>query len=101
MRWSHVTPPRDVESLHNILDKRRGWIGWWIVNPIRELNAADIGRTMIYIDGPTREAGTLSSFSRDFAWVRFTTGATAAACPLEKLVFGVNPDPMGPPIKAF
>ena len=84
------------ERIINVHDRRHQWIGTWEAEPF-DLNAltdADIGRTVIYKAACGRgnpEAGTLVSWRLGLAFVRFTTGDTAAACKPGDLLMAVKP----------
>jgi hypothetical protein len=78
--------------LHNVEDRRSGFIGSWLIAPLdyEKLSPFDIGRTVIYRDGHKRiEAGTLASWRDGMVFVRFTRGDTAAATLPADLVFGI------------
>lgn len=68
--------------IHNVRDRRFDWVGSWEVEPLvlSELRAPDIGRTVIYQDHGGAEAGTISSWSEQRLWARFSKGDTDAAC---------------------
>lgn len=88
--------------VHNVIDRRRGWIGPWEVEEetidTARLWAGDEGRTVIYQDSCGRaEAGTLSSWvvgdggeNLGTVWARFSQGDTAAACCPDDLRFAVR-----------
>lgn len=73
--------------IHNVLDRRRGWIGPWEAEPLvyAALCAADVGRTVIYRDHGRAEAGTLTSWRDGMVFARYSTGGTAAAASPENL----------------
>ena len=81
------------EIVHNVSDRRHGWIGSWTVRPLvlAELTEADKGRTVIYRDFGRAEAGSLSSWNGNRVWARFSTGDTAEACNPADLVIAVQP----------
>lgn len=83
-----------MATIHNVHDRRNGWIGSWEASKMDILDLVDsnIGKTVIYVDATDRrEAGTLSSFRGDTVWARFSTGSTAASCRLEDLWLAVKP----------
>lgn len=81
-----------TDMVHNVSDRRRGWIGPWEVEPLtyESLTAHDVGRTVIYRDDHIVEAGTLSSWRDGLVWARYSTGDTAAASRPENLCFGLR-----------
>lgn len=84
---------KQAEIIHNVSDRRYGWIGSWEVEPlyISDLPEADKGRTVIYCDHGRAEAGTLSSWSGDRVWARYSTGDTAAAAAEANLFLAKRP----------
>lgn len=80
-------------NVHNVYDRRHGWIGSWRTAPLayEQLTEADVGRTVIYQDHGRAEAGTLTSFRNGCVWARYGTGDTAACAAAEDLCFGVQP----------
>lgn len=83
-------------KLWNVEDRRHGWVGEWEVSPLSLAYAAldwmDKGRSVIYQNHKKIEVGTITSFNKDFVWVRFgVRGSTSAACKRETLVFAIRP----------
>lgn len=86
--------------VHNVHDRRYGWIGSWETEPldVAKLTEADVGRTVIYRDhlamlDPNRgapEAGTLTSWCGGLVFARYSRGDTAAGAKASDLVFGVR-----------
>lgn len=85
--------------VHNVTDRRKGWIGPWEVDerPLEagNLTPADEGRQVVYTDPnvpePRRsELGVISSWNGWFVHVRFTTGDTAEACTPGNLRFALR-----------
>ena len=78
--------------VHNVDDRRRSWIGPWLVEPLvyDELSPADIGRTVIYQDFGRAEAGTLTSWRNGIVWAKYSRGDTAAGADAKSLMFGVR-----------
>ena len=87
------------EVVHNVSDRRHDWIGPWEVEPLdfAKLSEADVGRTIIYRDHISAEAGTLKSWgwsgTEPVVWGVFHRGDTAAACSPEDLCWGVRSVP--------
>lgn len=81
-----------TELVHNVDDRRRGWIGAWKIEPLDydKLTEADIGRTVIYRDHGRAEAGTLTSWRGGIVFARYSRGDTAAGAAHADLVFGVQ-----------
>lgn len=105
--WNQVDPDRKMNiyqlarayearekpvMVHNVNDRRRGWIGSWEVVPLvyNDLTAADAGRTVIYRDHGRAEAGTLSSWRNGIVFARYSRGDTAAGANPVTLCFGVR-----------
>lgn len=87
--------------VHNVHDRRHGWIGSWDTAPLdfAKLTDADIGRTVIYQDHGRAEAGTLSSWRDGLVFARYSRGDTAAGAHASDVVFGVgraDPHPDAP-----
>jgi hypothetical protein len=80
------------ETIHNVDDRRFGWIGSWDTEPldIDKLTEADIGRTVIYRDHHRAEAGTLTSWRGEIVFARYSRGDTSAGAHSANLVFGVG-----------
>lgn len=78
--------------VHNVDDRRYGWIGSWNVEPldVTKLTKADIGRTVIYRDHGRAEAGTLTSWRDGIVFARYSRGDTAAGANAYNLVFAVG-----------
>lgn len=81
------------DAIHNVDDRRRGWVGGWVVEPLvySWLSQADIGRTVIYRDHGRAEAGTLTSWRDGIVFARYSRGDTSAGADADALVFGVAP----------
>jgi hypothetical protein len=81
------------EIVHNVDDRRRGWVGCWETTPLDydQLGPEHIGRTVIYRDHGRAEAGTLSSWRNGTVFARYSKGDTAAGANASDLVFGVRP----------
>lgn len=83
-----------AEIMHNVDDRRRGWVGSWEVEALdyEKLGAEHVGRTVIYqfYDGRA-EAGTISSWRDGVVFARYTSGITAAGSNAADLVLGVRP----------
>ena len=81
-----------TEIIHNVSDRRHGWIGSWEAEPLvlSDLTPADIGRTVIYRDHGRAEAGTLTSWSTKTVWARYSTGETAAGSHPDNLMLAVK-----------
>lgn len=81
-----------TEIVHNVTDRRHGWIGSWEIAPLEidKLTEADIGRTVIYRDHGRIEVGTLTSWREGIVWARYSTGDTAAGAHAATLVFGIR-----------
>lgn len=79
-----------MTEIHNVHDRRHGWIGSWSIAPldINALTAADIGRTVIYRDHGRAQAGTLTSWRDGIVFARYARGDTAAGANPCDLVFG-------------
>jgi hypothetical protein len=92
-KTDHAQPP--LKTVFNVVDRRHGWIGGWEIGDysLAEINLTDdyIGRTVIYINPTTREAGTLTSFNDELAFARYTTGETAAGANKRDLYFAIRP----------
>lgn len=83
-----------MTTLHNVHDRRYGWIGSWEAEPldVSRLTPADRGRTVIYVDQHGQnEAGTLSSWNAERVWARYSRGDTAAAADPADLWLAVKP----------
>lgn len=81
-------------KIDNVVDRRtRQWIGSWEAEPldVSALTPADVGRTVIYRDYGRAEAGTLTSWTADRVWARYSTGDTAAASHPDNLCLAVQP----------
>lgn len=79
--------------VHNVEDRRHGWIGSWNVEPLSfsKLTEADIGRTVIYRPRHGQaEAGTLVSWRDGLVFARYSRGDTAAASGPDYLCFGTT-----------
>lgn len=78
--------------VHNVSDRRHGWIGSWTIEPLdaSKLTPADIGRTVIYCDHGRAEAGTLTSWRDGLVFARYSRGDTAAGANASDLVFGIS-----------
>jgi hypothetical protein len=78
--------------IHNVHDRRRGFIGSWVTEPLiyEQLCEADIGRTVIYRDHGRAEAGTLTSWRNGIVFARYSQGDTAAGARAADLAFGVR-----------
>lgn len=55
---------------------------------LASLTPADVGREVLYRDGPTREYGRINSWNSWFIYVRFGSGHTGAPCKPEQLEWG-------------
>ncbi len=84
--------------VHNVTDRRYGWIGSWEIGPLdpAKLSVEDIGRTVIYQDYGRAEAGTLSSWRGDLVFARYSRGDTAAGAQASSLSFGIRRDDRHP-----
>lgn len=84
------------EIVHNVHDRRAGWIGPWECEPLvyDDLSPSDVGRTVVYRDHGRTEAGTLSSWRDGRVFARYSTGDTAAGAWATDLVFGVRSVPI-------
>ena len=80
------------DIVHNVDDRRHGWIGSWTVAPldVSKLTNADVGRTVIYRDHGRAEAGTLTSWRDGIVFARYSRGDTAAGANASDLVFGIS-----------
>lgn len=80
-----------IEVVHNVRDRRRGWIGSWLTAPLNidRLTESDIGRTVIYRDFGRQEAGTLTSWRDGIVFARYSQGDTSAGARACDLVFGL------------
>jgi hypothetical protein len=78
--------------VHNVQDRRRGFLGSWITEPLvyDGLSEADVGRTVIYRKYGRAEAGTLTSWRNGIVFARYSRGDTAAGSRATDLVFGVR-----------
>lgn len=78
--------------IHNVDDRRHGWVGAWNVEPLHfaMLTDADVGRTVIYRDHGRAEAGTLTSWRNGIVFARYSRGDTAAGANWRDLVFGIS-----------
>ena len=78
--------------VHNVSDRRHGWIGSWNIEPldVSKLTENDIGRTVIYRDHGRAEAGTLTSWRKGIVFARYSSGDTAAGANASDLVFGID-----------
>lgn len=106
--WKTVDPDRTMDvyqlarlyqarerkpmMIHNVDDRRRGWVGSWEAVPLvyDALTAEDVGRTVIYRDHGRAEAGTLSSWRDGTVFARYSRGDTAAGANPANLCFGVR-----------
>ncbi len=81
-----------VEVVHNVDDRRHGWVGSWEIEPLvyAWLGPADVGRTVIYRDHGRAEAGTLSSWRDGKVFARYSRGDTAAGADADALSFGIR-----------
>jgi hypothetical protein len=74
------------ETVINVSDKRRGWIGSWETEPlvVSQLGPDDVGRTVIYRDYGRAEAGTLSSWRGNTVFAKLViVGGYSARAPDE------------------
>jgi hypothetical protein len=78
--------------IDNVHDRRNGFVGSWEAEPLvyYELHPSDVGRTVIYKNGVTVEAGTLESWCGGRVYVRYSTGETAAGADPTNLSFGIQ-----------
>lgn len=95
------------QVVHNVDDRRYGWVGSWDTEPLdlAKLTDADIGRTVIYRDYGRAQAGTLTSWRNGLVFARYSRGDTSAGAHASSLVFGVaraddHPDTPGIPGEA-
>lgn len=81
-----------AEVVHNVLDRRRRWIGSWLTTQldINKLTETDIGRTVIYRDHGRAEAGTLTSWRDGIVFAKYSRGDTSAGANASDLVFGIT-----------
>jgi hypothetical protein len=80
------------EIVHNVDDRRHGWIGSWEIEPLdfAKLSEGDLGRTVIYRDHGRAEAGTLTSWRDGIVFARYSSGDTSAGANACDMAFGVK-----------
>lgn len=75
-------------EIHNVIDRRRGWIGAFEAEPLNvsNLTEADVGSEVVYRPADGRsEVGVLTSWRDGVVFARYSTGDTAAAAKPEHL----------------
>ena len=79
--------------VHNVDDRRRGWVGSWEAAPLdfEKLPPDILGRTVIYQDYGRAEAGTVTSYRDGLIFARYSRGDTAAGAKAQDLLIGVRP----------
>lgn len=79
--------------VHNVDDRRRGYVGSWEAEPLdfENLPPDILGRTVIYQDHGRAEAGTVTSYRDGLVFARYSRGDTAAGAKAADLVLGVRP----------
>jgi hypothetical protein len=73
-------PMTTRKIVNNVRDGRRGWIGSFEVEPLvyDALSPEHIGRTVVYQDFGSAEAGTLTSWRNGIVFARYSRGDTSA-----------------------
>ena len=86
-----ITPPVKPTILHNVHDRRIGWIGPWEVEPLPvTLGPEHVGRTVIYKSHNLAGAGTITSWRDGLVFARYSRGNTAAGARACDLMLGVR-----------
>ena len=79
-------------QVHNVSDRRVGWIGAWECEPLvyDALGPEHIGRTVIYRDHGRAEAGTITSWRNGVVFAKYSRGDTAAGAKASDLVLAIR-----------
>jgi hypothetical protein len=76
--------------VHNVNDRRRGWVGSWETKPL-EYDKLHVGELVIYRDHGRAEVGVITSWRDGTVFARYSLGDTAAGAKAGDLVLGVRP----------
>lgn len=81
------------EIIHNVNDRRRGFIGSWLAEPLEfaKLTDQDVGRNVIYRDFGRASVGVMTSFRDGVVFARYSQGDASSCAEASDLMFGIRP----------